>query len=98
MSLRARSAQWFDPDRHGWDGELCELPPRGDAGDADVRDDGLEPPYQVQLHLEYPSHLLGDPASSDLQDRAPELFSWFTLLGRAAPGGPLGLLLDAECA
>lgn len=84
----------FDPSQHGWDAVMC-----GDTYDEPEAYDELvgeiDAPHEVVVRFEHASDTLGDP---DLEGRAQDVFTWFTLLARDPATRRLEQLFEWECA
>jgi hypothetical protein len=83
----------FDPARHGWDGVLNPIP-----RETRHHTDELGAEQQIYVRFECSSEVLGDPDMPESRGREPDLFTWFTLVGRDPETGTLTTLVEWECA
>lgn len=83
----------FDPARHGWDGVLDPIPRKTWHGIGELGDE-----LQIYARFECSSEVLGHPDMPQSRGREPDLFTWFTLVGRDPETGTLTTLAEWECA
>lgn len=83
----------FDPARHGWDGVLNPIP--RETWD---HTDELGDEQQIYVRFECSTDVLGNPDMPGTRGREPDLFTWFTLVGRDPGTGTLTTLVEWECA
>ena len=86
----------FDPRKDGHDGVHHPGLPLPAGAPVELSMSDIEGPYEIYLRFEYPSDTLIGDASGWLPSRAPDLYSWITLVGLAE--GQLDTLFDQECA